>query len=150
MLYTEIFKQIGFLAIFLALSLPVYYIPGKLLLRFCKHKFRADEEILLSYSLGIVLGLLSFSLFSLIKLWLIYPFFLVVINVLVIRKNGLEHLESFKILFKQKLLMFLLILGTLVEGFINFPSGMHYQLGDLYWSAQGHDGLWHVAVVQAI
>ena len=37
-----------------------------------------------------------------------------------------------------------------LQGLINFPSGFLYKEGVLFWSSQGHDGLWHVALMEEI
>lgn len=105
-------------------------------------------------SLSLALGTLSFVGFSLlfgilgirfmtlpvilaICLWSIFKY----------RKNLIHPWFE---LFKNKFLLFLLILGILIQGFINFPSGYLFDNGLLFWSSQGHDGLWHVAVMEEI
>ena len=44
----------------------------------------------------------------------------------------------------------LLFLGVVVQGFINFPSGYKYNGSLLFWSSHGHDGLWHVSLLEEI
>ena len=49
---------------------------------------------------------------------------------------------------ENKTLLILVIAAILVQGFINFPSGYLYNGDLLFWSSQGHDGLWHVALME--
>lgn len=146
--FFNLIKVISFLPVFLFLSTLVFYLPGFLLVKSVFKKLRSDEEITLSYAIGIIIFLLISILFFILKINPLFLFIILALFSLLKFKRSL--FTPFFFFFKEKLLLFLLILGTLVEGFINFPSGFPYQNGHLYWSAQGHDGLWHVAVIEAI
>lgn len=148
--YLNLIRVLALLPAFLILSIFIFYIPGWLLIKNSKRKLRADEEIALSFGLGFVIFLIITILAGLIKMRSISPLFFLAINLYVLTRFKDKIFSTFLNLFKQKILMGLLILGTLVEGFINFPSGFPYQQGHLYWSSQGHDGLWHIAIIEAI
>jgi len=139
-------KVLFCLPIFLFCTLLTFYLPGLSLVQKAFPKLRNDEKILLGYSLGFVVFLLSYIIFSFIK---ITPL-LIIWDVYFLSKLKNKTFTPFLVFRKEKFLFFLLILGTLIEGFINFPSGFPFKNGHLYWSAQGHDGLWHVAVIEAI
>lgn len=143
-------KTIVFLPIFLFLSLLVFYLPGFLLIKKVKTKLRDDEKTLLSFGLGMIIFLLVTIILSLLRLRVLIPFTYLGVFIYGFTNLKSELFPPISNLFKEKLLMFFLLIGTLVEGFINFPSGFLYKSGHLYWSAQGHDGLWHVAVIEAI
>ncbi|MGB9911242.1 MAG: hypothetical protein ACPLKP_01410 [Microgenomates group bacterium] len=146
--FFNLIKVIFFLPFFLFLSTLVFYIPGFLLVKYTFNKLRSDEIIILSYAIGIIIFLLISILFFIIK---INPLFLfIILTLFSFIKFKKRLFIPFSFFFKEKFLLFLLLLGTLTEGFINFPSGFPYQNGHLYWSAQGHDGLWHIAVIEAI
>lgn len=150
MVLVNLLKVLALLPVFLFLSALVFYVPGDLLISQAKLKLRDDEEITLAISLGLVIFLIIAVLTALIDTRILSPFILLLINLYAFSQHKTKILKPFLSLFKQKTLMVLLLLGTLVEGFINFPSSFPFQNGHLYWSAQGHDGLWHVAVIEAI
>ncbi|MDP3888840.1 MAG: hypothetical protein Q8Q24_02235, partial [bacterium] len=145
-----ILSQLPILLFFLAISIFVFYIPGSLFLKKAKNKFRDDERIVLSIGLGFIVFLLLGVLAALLEIrWIVLPL-LALVNIFAIVKYKLTNFSPFLGLIKQKILLAFLLLGTLVEGFINFPSGLLYNAGNLYWSSQGHDGLWHIAIIEAM
>lgn len=148
--FSILVKTLLYLLVFLLLSVFTFYIPGCLLIEKIKKKLRSDEKITLSYSIGIVLFLILACVAGLAKLRFLSPLILVLINLYALKKSGRRFLSPFRQISKEKFLILLLLFCTLVEGFINFPSGFTYPSGHLYWSSQGHDGLWHVAVIEAI
>lgn len=44
----------------------------------------------------------------------------------------------------------MLLVGIVVMGIVNFPSGWQFAKGVDFWSSQGHDGLWHVSLMEEI
>jgi len=136
--------------VFLGLSLFVFYLPGFLILSKAKTKLRSDEIIVLGLGLGIIVFLIQGIFSSLIHNYFLTLLTYLAIAVFALKKFGLTIFLPFAQLLKEKFLTLILFLGILVEGFINFPSGFPYSSGHLYWSAQGHDGLWHIVVIEAI
>lgn len=146
----NLLKVFALLPIFLLLSIFVFYTPGYLLINQARLKLRDDEKIVLSTGLGLIVFLIIAILFALLKVRFLVPFIYLGLTLYALYKFKNENFLPFARIFKQKLLMLFLLTGTLVEGFINFPSGFPFKEGYFYWSSQGHDGLWHVAIIEAI
>ncbi len=148
--YFNFLRVLTLLPVFLLLSIFVFYVPGYLFIKQAKLKLRDDEQITLSLGLGLVIFLIITILTSLLGFRILSPLILLLINLYAFFQERTKILKPFLNLFKQKALMALLLLGTLVEGMINFPSSFPFKAGHLYWSAQGHDGLWHVSVIETM
>ena len=146
----SLLKVLFLLPIFLLLSILVFYIPGSLLTNKTKVNLRDDEKIILSTSLGLIIFLLTAISMALLKVRFLVPFVYLGFTLYALYKFKNENFLPFARIFKQKLLMLFLLTGTLVEGFINFPSSFPFKEGHLYWSSQGHDGLWHIAIIEQI
>lgn len=146
----SLLKTLALLPVFLFIAALVFYLPGWLLVNKIKNDLREDEKILLSFGLGLIIFLLLGIFFALLKIRFLLPLAFLIPILMVLLKNQKEAFGAFFKLYQQKLLMLFLLAGTLVEGFINFPSGFAYKAGHLYWSSQGHDGLWHIAIIEAM
>lgn len=146
----QLFQTIAFLLFFIALSVLVLYIPGFGVIARVRKKLADQEIITLSLALSIVLFVamaIALALFNLRDLML--PAILA-INLIIILKYKLDAFKSWKIFIKDKFLLFLIVTGIFIQGFINFPSGYLYNDGLEFWSSHGHDGLWHVATMESI
>jgi hypothetical protein len=148
--FLALLKTLALLPVFLLFTFLIFYLPGRFLISFSKKKFREDEDVLLSFALGVILFFLINLIFALIGLRFLSPLVFLPLIFLTLKRFKLKVLSSFLALLKQKFLLVSLLFGTLVEGMINFPSSLPFSQGHLYWSAQGHDGLWHVAVIETI
>lgn len=138
-----------FFLLFLVLSTAVLFIPGFGSLARYRKQLAGAEVITLSLALGIVLFVAVATILALLNLrYLMLPLVLAV-NLFVISKYRLDVFTPWKI-FRNKTLLILIVIGILTSGFINFPSGYLYKDGLHFWSSQGHDGLWHVASMEAI
>lgn len=136
--------------IFIFLSWLIFYIIGFGILSYSKKNLKDWEIISLSLSLGIIIFVISAAVFGILNLrLLVLPILLFSIFYVIIR-NKLALIKPWKIFIKNKILLFLIILGMLVQGLINFPSGMLYKDGLMFWSSQGHDGIWHIALMEEI
>ncbi|MEK7616940.1 MAG: hypothetical protein AAB414_02710 [Patescibacteria group bacterium] len=136
--------------IFIALSLFVLYLPGFGMIARKKEILKDQETVVLSISLGIVFFVGFAIIFSLLNIrWLMLPIF-IFYGLYVFAKYKLEILKPWKVFIKDKLLLILIVLGILTQGFINFPSGLLYKEGLLFWSSQGHDGIWHISLMGEI
>ncbi|MBI2086491.1 hypothetical protein HYT74_04065 [Candidatus Daviesbacteria bacterium] len=136
--------------LFLGLAWFVFYNIGYAVLRFQKNNLADQEIITLAFSLGLVIFTGIAILLGLVSLrWMLLPLVLAVgcYNLIKYKK---ESFAPWKIFIRKKTLLWLIILGILVQGFINFPSGLRYAEGLLFWSSQGHDGLWHVSLMEEI
>lgn len=138
------------LIIFLAICLGVFYLLGFLIIQKSKTKLESEEILALSLSSGIVIFVLIAILFGFLQLrFLVLPVLLGSV-VFGFFKFKLAPFSPWKNLFQDRILSFLLLLGILTQGFINFPSGFLYEKGLYFWSSQGHDGIWHVALMEEI
>lgn len=136
--------------IFVFLSWLTFYIIGFGILSYSKKNLKDWEIISLSLSLGIIIFVISAAIFGMLNLrLLVLPILLFGIFYIIIR-NKLALIKPWKIFIKNKILLSLVILGMLVQGFINFPSGMLYKDGLMFWSSQGHDGIWHIALMEEV
>lgn len=144
----QVFVLILHFFCFLFLSLFTFYPFGYLIIRKRKVKLDNEELVLFSFLITIVLFTLYAIFLGLLNLrFLMLPTLLSVFFYLFI-KEKLAVFLPFEFLFKNKPLTFLIFLGILVQGFINFPSGYRYSSGLLFWSSQGHDGIWHIALME--
>lgn len=138
----------AYLLVFAILSLLTFYLPGYVYVRKLKKDLESWEIITLSFVLGIIQFLFLTLLLGIINFRDgIYIILLLLISYGLI-KFRLSFLEDWKFLFREKVLFSLVSLGILVLGFINFPSGLLYSGGLYFWSSQGFDGLWHVALME--
>ncbi len=146
----QLFQLIIFFLLFIALSIVVLYIPGFGIVAKVKKQLEDQEIITLSLALSIVLFVLSSIIFALLNIRFLMLPFLILLNLFIILKNKSATFSPWKIFIKNKILLGLIVLGILTQGFINFPSGYLYQDGLYFWSSQGHDGLWHVSAMESI
>ena len=141
--------MINFL-LFIAVSIIVLYIPGFSIIARVRRQLADQEIITLSFALGITLFIaVSFTL-ALLNLRYLSLLAVLLVNLILVSKYKLEVFASWKIFLRHKILLVLILLGILTQGFINFPSGYLYKEGLYFWSSQGHDGLWHIASMEAI
>lgn len=136
--------------LFLLLFLFSFYPFGYFVIKKIKLDLVAWEYITLAFCFSVnFFVLLAFLLGVLNLRFLMLPVIALVngISIYFLRKQLFTEWTTF---LKNKFLVALVFLGILVQGFINFPSGYLYKEGFLYWSSQGNDGLWHVAVMEEI
>ena len=98
----------------------------------------------------VVLTLISYFLILLKIPVLIIPIF--AIGILLIAKPLKKTLKKIKIKFNKQTIIILtvFIIGIIGQLTIIAPSGI-FQNGDLvFWSAHGHDGTWHIALMEEI
>lgn len=138
------------LILFLSLSWFIFYSLGFAIISRKKKDLEDQEIIFLASSLGMAMfvGVVVFLGLTNLR-WLLLPLVLAT-GIYNLVKYQKALLIPWKIFFRSKTLVLLIILGILVQGFINFPSGFHYPEGLLFWSSQGHDGLWHVSLMEEI
>ncbi len=147
MIFLQVFLN---LAIFLPLSLVTFYLPGFWLVKKTKDKLEDQEILALSFSLSLIFFLLMAAVFGLISLRAITLPVVILVGVLVILKYKKSILAPWKIFLEDKLLSVLVILGILTMGFINFPNGLNSSIGLQFWSSQGYDGTWHIALMEEV
>lgn len=138
------------LLFFIIISFFTFYVVGFAILSINKKGLEDWEVIPLSLALGLVIFVISASIFGLLNLRFLTLPLILLINIYVLVKYKFKVINYWKIFLKDKILSLLILLGILVQGFINFPSGISYQDGLMFWSSQGHDGIWHIALMEEI
>ncbi|KKQ67262.1 MAG: hypothetical protein US86_C0001G0189 [Candidatus Daviesbacteria bacterium GW2011_GWA2_38_24] len=138
------------LNLFLILALLILYPIGYLFLASKKNELHPTEIVALSFCIGVIIFVLQAFLFSFLDLRFLAVFFVLLLSGISIYQNKKFLVIPWIKLLKDKLLVLSITLATLVQGFINFPSGYKYKDGLLFWSSQGHDGLWHVSLIEEI
>jgi hypothetical protein len=149
MLY-EILLTIFFFFIFIFLSFLTFYSVGFILTKKSPDNLEEQEILSLSFCFGIVLFVLTGIAFGFLHLrFLVLPL-VIVFSLYSIFKFKKLLFSPWKIFWEDKFLFILIVLGILVQGFINFPSGFLFKDGLYFWAAHGHDGLWHIALMEEI
>lgn len=142
-----ILQQILLGIIFLVVTAICFTMPALVLLK----KFKVDlddlERLTLASTLGLVIFTLAAYIFAALNIrflmW-IFPLF------------GIWSFFKLKsyflgINFKLKYGLFfllVLIIGIIGQVAVNAPSGFPYKDGIYFWSSHGHDGIWHVALME--
>lgn len=137
-----------FLLFFLSIFLSIYA-PGFLILRVFNKELKDDEVITLALNVGVIVFVLIAVILALLHIRFLSPFVFLLASGFCVYRHKIDLILPWRV-FKDTKLTLLIILGILTLGFINFPSGFLYNNGLLFWSSQGHDGLWHVASMEQI
>jgi len=129
-----------------------FFLPGRLILSFLKIKFENSEKNIFSVILGIVLLIfLSFILGWLGLRFLLFP--IVVLSGLYGLWSGqVKTYFSRKIDWKKvdwRVILFFLA-AVVYQSLVVIGSGRHYQGGVAFWGVSGHDGLWHLTLIQEL
>lgn len=144
----KILSEAFFAVLFLSIFIVLFYPQGYYIVQKSKTKLKDHEIVLLS----IVPLIIVFVFEALLLSYLGMRFLLLPLNLLlsgyVIYKYKIKIFSPFKVFLTDRILSTLLILAVLIQGFINFPSGYLFDEGLLFWSSQGHDGIWHVALLE--
>lgn len=136
--------------IFILAIFFVLYLPGFFFLSKVRKDISGSETIALALSLGVVFLVALGTFFGLTNLrYLLLPT-LVILGLITLVKFRKTIFSPWSLLIKNKLLLIIIFLGILIQGFISFPSGYQYKDGLLFWSSQGFDGFWHISLMEEI
>lgn len=141
-------KEFIYMFIFLILTVVVFYPIGFYLISKFKTNLKDNEIIVFSYLISINLFVLMAVVFGLLHIRILLLPVLLLLFFAVIVKYKWKTIMPFGFLCKNKILLLIILAGILTQGFIDFPSGYLYKDGILFWSSQGHDGLWHIALIE--
>lgn len=140
--------------LFLTLFFLVFYPFGRYLTNKSKENLTDHEIILFSLVFSIVLFVGTALILGIFKLRSLLLPTAIVFNLFSIwsLRGNIKEIFILPIMgmLKDKIFNLIAIISIAVQGFINFPSGLKYPEGYLFWSSQGHDGLWHVALIEEI
>lgn len=143
-----IIQQIILGILFLIVSILTFTLPGFYLLNKARHGLNENLDKFVTFT---VFGLVIFTLsayaltavhlrflmyiFPISGLWAAYKF----------KKNILQ--TKFKI--NHKLFFWtVLIIGIIGQVAVNAPSGFPYKDGIYFYSSHGHDGVWHLSLME--
>ena len=141
-------SQIFLGTLFLLLTLITLTFPGFLILK--KIRFEMDN-ILEKYVVSTTLGLVIFTLsaYILAGLHLRFVMFMFpILGLLTFWKFRKEIIKG-KINISNKTLLFtILVIGIIFQVAVNAPSGISFSEGIYFWSSHGHDGVWHLSLME--
>jgi hypothetical protein len=131
--------------LFILLSFYCFTVPGIYFLRLGKINFSLLEEL----TLGSILGFVVFTLFSYI-FFILHASFLIFVLVLIADFLFLRKFRVNKLIYKKSLFLIILIfiLGILGQLAITAPSGTKINNDLIFYSANGHDGAWHISLME--
>lgn len=133
--------------VFVALAFICFTLPGFAILK----KFSRDADNLENFTIFSVLGIVIFTLSAYILAAMHLRFLMWIFPVI-----GFWSLIKYRKVildFRQTILnktIFLLVLALGIIGMVavNAPSGFPYKDGIYFWSSHGHDGVWHIALME--
>ncbi len=146
-----ILEQLFLGVLFMVVTLFTFSLPGYLLLQKLRLKnIPLIDQYVLSSVVGIVLFTLSayiLAAFHVRFLMWIFPA-IGIFTFYSSRKILRTSLPSLQ--FKALPFWFYLVMGVGMLGqlAINVPSGLNYGDGVYFWSSHGHDGVWHLALME--
>lgn len=141
----QVFNQAKNFIIFTIFVIFAFYLPGAVL--FKKSQIEKNHKFLLAICTGIslftllsfILGFLNLSLGILV---------LPVISLVVLRKDWIIPQLSFSR--DDFLALFLIVLGSFTWLLTTVKNGLIYDFGMGFWGPHGHDGIWHLGLIEAI
>lgn len=145
-----VFTTLAYFAVFAFLSVFVFYTLGFTVVSFRVKSLSKPEIISLSLALGLVLFVLLAVILGLLHIRVLTLPVILGLDLYLIVKFRTRLFSPWVVFLKEKILLLLILLGIFIQGMINFPSGFLYSGGLYFWSSQGHDGLWHVALMEEI
>ena len=141
----QILKQLKGLVVFTFFVVLAFYFPGAALLK------KTDIEKNHKFLLAIPLGICLFTLFAFILEFLKIRWGLIllpILSLLFLRKE----LDLPKISISRETLLAggLIIFGSLTWLATTIKNGLIYDFGMGFWGPHGHDGIWHLGLIEAI
>lgn len=146
---TLVLLQIVLGVIFLFLAFVCFTLPGQLFLR----KFLTNLDDVEKFTIYSVFGLVVFTLSAYILAalnlrFLMWGFPLAGLLSLVKHK---KDISSFKLNILHKRIFFLVFsIGIAGMAAVNVFSGLPYKDGIYFYSSHGHDGVWHLALMESM
>lgn len=128
-----------------------FTIPGIVLCQSILRKISFPVYLAISTVVGFTLfSLLSYFLLSFGLTFLLFPI-VILLNIASIKLlPDLQKIKNFKLNKKLFILLMVIIIGVAGQLLIIAPSGRLIS-GDLvFWSSHGHDGSWHLALMEEI
>ncbi len=150
-MFIEVVKTLLLLILFLSVSVVVFTAPGFGVLKMSRVNLRDNLE---KYTISTIIGMAAFTLISYLLvivharflLWSfpVFGFFLLIKYFKTIFLRDKFRLSRAGLVF----FVVIIIFGVITQVAINAPSGFNFNGSLLFWSAQGRDGMWHVALME--
>lgn len=141
--------------IFLIASAIFFTIPGFYLVNKINHQFSLIEKLYLSTFLGFVIFTIFSYLLLLIRVEILLIPTILLINFFIIKPYfpfPTPHFQLKALNFSKKTILILsvFIIGVVGQLAIIAPSGQSIDGDLIFYSAHGHDGMWHIALMEEI
>lgn len=138
------------LIIFLLIAFPGLYFIGRLIISKISSQISPLEKLFLSIIFGIAFVILETIVTGFLKIRFLSLPLIISLVLIGIIKYRQDFTSSISALLKSKSLVFMILLSIVILGMMNFPSGIKSSNGLNFFSSQGHDGLWHVSLMEEI
>ncbi len=148
----NILIQFLLLFLFLTVSLISFTLPSYVILRLINYRSRGFLE---DFTIASIFGIAFFTISAYVLTFLYLKFLIWLIPVLglLVLIKSLNKLD-FELLRgwikNNKFFFTLLILGIIFQVAVNAPSGMKYEDGIYFYSSHGHDGVWHLSLMEEL
>src|SRR5258708_6083073 len=148
----QILIEIILAVLFLVFSYFSFTVVGKALVSIFKIQL---EDFFESLVLGTTLGFASFTFAAYILAFLHLRFFMLIFPILglLLFLKGKFNLFSLAKNIEPNLKKFFIVIfifGVAGQLAVNAPSGLTYQNGVYFWSSHGHDGVWHLSLMEEL
>lgn len=137
------------LILFLLIFAGSFYPFGFFVIEKLRLKLTPLEKLVISFLCSLSIFVLLSMLLGLINLRFLTVPLVLTANVYSIFNLKTKLFVPWKDFFTNKSLLLMVVVAIVVQGAINFPSG-YMNNGLRFWSSQGNDGLWHVALMEEI
>jgi hypothetical protein len=135
---------------FIVLFAVSFYPAGLWLVERVSDKFHDHEKIILAFLSSTTIFTVLAVILGIVDLRFLMLPLTILINLYSILSLKRKLLTPWKSFLKDKKLVLIILAAIIVQGIINFPSGHLFKSGLMFWSSQGNDGLWHVAVMEEV
>ena len=136
--------------LFLLVSFPLLFFIGRSIISKISDLISPLERLFLSILFGLVFIIIETIVTGLLSLRFISLPIVLVLALFGLISYHKDFKSTLTALFNSKMLLFILILSIFILGLMNFPSGIRQANGLDFYSSQGHDGLWHVSLMEEI
>lgn len=132
---------------FITFLILAVFIPGFV---FVTKTERALDKVFLSTVLGLVNLTLVSYLSGFVHFYLLSIVYLVVFNLIFFCKKMYQKI-TLKVQFRSNILFIILIFsGVIFQTLPTFKSGWVYDFGMGFWGPNGHDGVWHLSLINQL
>lgn len=137
------------IVVFLIICLFVIIIPGFALVNKLLLNLDALEKFTLSATVGLVIFTLAAYMLAAVNLRFLMYIFPLAGGFFLFKYKC--QLLNFKPELKNKnVFLLVFLLGIIAQVAVNAPSGIRYADGVYFWSSHGHDGIWHLALMESL